>query len=74
MSGFPALKLQELVRALTAAGFEATRIRGSHRILKHPDGRWTTVPVHGGRDIDPNLLRKILRDISMSPGDLQQLL
>ncbi len=74
MSELPALKGQELVRALAAAGFEVTRARGSHRILKHPDGRWTTVPVHHGRDIDSNLLRKILRDISMSAAELRQLL
>ncbi|MGD0062852.1 MAG: type II toxin-antitoxin system HicA family toxin [Streptosporangiaceae bacterium] len=26
-------------------------MKGSHHRLKHPDGRSTTVPVHGGRDV-----------------------
>jgi predicted RNA binding protein YcfA (HicA-like mRNA interferase family) len=43
------------------------RQRGSHKQFRHPDGRVTTVPFHNGRDISPVLLRKIARDIGMTP-------
>ncbi|MDQ3138387.1 MAG: type II toxin-antitoxin system HicA family toxin [Gemmatimonadota bacterium] len=32
----------------------------------HPDGRATTVPFHGTRDISPILLRQIARDIGLT--------
>jgi predicted RNA binding protein YcfA (HicA-like mRNA interferase family) len=37
--------------------------------FRHPDGRATTVPDHGGRDISPTLLRQIARDIGMTPEE-----
>lgn len=43
-------------------GFEETRINGSHHRMKHPDGRVTTVPVHGNTDLPRGLLRKIIRE------------
>ena len=30
---------------------KVARITGSHHIMRHPDSRGTTVPVHPGRDI-----------------------
>jgi predicted RNA binding protein YcfA (HicA-like mRNA interferase family) len=65
------LKPRELVRALERMGFHLLRKSpGSHWQFEHPDGRRTTVPVHRGRDIGPGLLRKILRDIEMSPDEI----
>lgn len=49
-----------------ALGFEEVRQRGSHKRFRHLDGRATTVPVHGGRDLSPILLRRIARDAGMS--------
>lgn len=43
-------------------GFVIIRIQGSHVRLKHPDGRLTTIPVHGKEDIPKGLLRKIIRE------------
>ena len=40
-----------LVRALGRAGFEVSRIRGSHHFLRHPDGRATSIPVHAGETV-----------------------
>ncbi|MEO6043681.1 MAG: type II toxin-antitoxin system HicA family toxin [Tepidiformaceae bacterium] len=60
------LRAAEVVRALNRLGFKDARQRGSHVILKHPDGRWVPVPVHGGRDVDRSLLRSILREASAS--------
>jgi len=47
--------------------FLVTRTKGSHVRLRSEDGRVTTVPVHGNKDIPKGLLRKIIReDLEMS--------
>jgi predicted RNA binding protein YcfA (HicA-like mRNA interferase family) len=70
-SELPILKPRELIRALERMGFRLLRQSGgSHRQFGHTDGRRTTVPVHKGRDIGPGLLRKILRDIELTPEEL----
>ena len=62
MGRLPVLTAREIIRILEALGFEEVRQRGSHKQFRHPDGRRTTVPVHGGRDISPTLLRQIIKD------------
>ncbi|MFY9484062.1 MAG: type II toxin-antitoxin system HicA family toxin [Patescibacteria group bacterium] len=37
--------------------------------FKHPDGRSTVVPSHGGEDIGRGLLREILKEAEISPMD-----
>ena len=66
MSKLPILIGQEVIKILSKIGFEVVRQRGSHVYLRHPDGRTTTVPIHKGRDLDRGLLRKIIRDASIS--------
>jgi predicted RNA binding protein YcfA (HicA-like mRNA interferase family) len=66
MAKLPILKPREVIAILNALGFVCVRQRGSHMQFRHTDGRATTVPDHGGRDISPSLLRKIARDIGMS--------
>jgi len=71
----PMVRPEELVRALERMGFKRTRkTRGSHLRYVHPDGRRTTVPMHKGRTIGRGLLRKILKDISISAEELQKYL
>ncbi len=65
---------KQLLAALSSAGFTIARIKGSHHILRHPDGRSTVIPVHAGETIGPGLLAKVLRDCDLTRGDLQQLL
>lgn len=55
MPPVPAVRGGQVVGALEKAGFIVARINGSHYIMRHPDGRRTTVPVHAGRDIRPPL-------------------
>lgn len=62
----PVLKPREVVTLLERFGFVEIRQRGSHKQLRHPDGRVTTVPMHAGRDIAPQLLRQIARDIGLT--------
>ena len=75
MSGkLPAVTGGEVVRALERDGFEVARINGSHHILRHPDGRATTVPVHAGETLGPGLMGRILRDCNMNREKFRKLL
>jgi len=65
---------KELVGVLEKEGFVAVRWRGSHCMLRHPDGRRTVVPVHRGETIGPGLLSKILRDTALTRENLERLL
>ncbi len=66
MGNVPVLSPQEVIRLLEALGFAEVRQRGSHKQLRHADGRATTVPFHKGRDVAPSLLRRIARDIGVT--------
>ena len=72
MTRLPRLKGKELIRTLEKLGFEIVRTRGSHFLLRHPDGRTTTVPVHAGEVLGPGLLRSILRDVELTAEDLMR--
>lgn len=67
MAKLPAISGKELVKFLEFMGFKIIRTKGSHARMKAEDGRITTIPVHGHRDIPKGLLRKIIReDLEMS--------
>lgn len=74
MGRYPIFKPQELIRVLQTLGFVEIRQKGSHKQLRHPDGRTTTVPVHKGRDISPILLRQIMKEINIELEELQKYL
>lgn len=69
MRTLPILKPREAIRILERLGFVQIRQRGSHRQFRHADGRQTTVPDHGGRDLSPILLRQIIKDIGLTPEE-----
>lgn len=71
MTRLPRITGRQLIARLKRQGFEVVRVRGSHHLLKHPDGRTTVVPVHGKETIGPGLLLKILRDTELGKRDLQ---
>jgi predicted RNA binding protein YcfA (HicA-like mRNA interferase family) len=68
----PSITGRQLIGALKRLGFQEVRIRGSHRYLRHPDGRTTVVPAHAGETIRPGLLSKILRDVEISKAELSE--
>ena len=74
MPPVPSVRGDKVVRALERAGFKVARVAGSHHIMRHPDGRGMTVPVHPGRDVAKGTLRNILSDIGMTVAELQRLL
>jgi predicted RNA binding protein YcfA (HicA-like mRNA interferase family) len=75
MGHLPTISGKELLKLLQALGFVVVRVNGSHHRLRHPDGRVTTVPVHGKDDLPKGLLRKIIReDMKLSLDEFAALL
>ena len=73
MSRFPAIPGAQIIRVLTALGFEVIRIKGSHHFLRHPgDQRCTVVPVHRGETIGRGLFAQILRDCEITLDELKK--
>ncbi|MFN3979252.1 MAG: type II toxin-antitoxin system HicA family toxin [Caldilinea sp.] len=62
----PVLRPVEVIAILDRLGFRQVRQRGSHIQYRHPDGRATTVPYHGSRNLSPILLRQIAIDIGLT--------
>ena len=54
-------------------GFQKVRQKGSHARWKHPDGRSTTIPVHGNAEIGGWLFREILKQLGISEKEFDQL-
>ncbi len=73
MTKLPRLTGRELIAALETAAFSVVRVRGSHHMLRHTDGRTTTIPVHGGETIGVGLLSRILRDCQLTREELVKL-
>jgi predicted RNA binding protein YcfA (HicA-like mRNA interferase family) len=69
MARLPVLKPREVVRVLEKLGFVKVRQRGSHKQYRHADGRCTTVPFHGSRDVSPLLLKQIIKDTRITPEE-----
>ncbi len=74
MSKLPRITGNQLIKALQKLGFVVARIKGSHHILIHEDGRRTVVPVHSGEDIGIGLLSQILKDCQITRDELRDLL
>lgn len=74
-SKLPVLKAKEIVRALVRAGFYIHHQTGSHARLLHATRAdlHVTVPIHA-RDIPTPLLKRILKQASMSDEDFLKLL
>ena len=74
MRRLPIVGFKTMEKVLFSLGFKTVRQKGSHVFYRHPDGRTTTVPNHRGRDLARPLIREILREIEMTPEQLQETL
>ena len=72
MSKLPSVNYRTMDKLLRYLGFAAIRQKGSHVFYRHADGRTTTLPNHGGRDLARPLLREILREIDLTPDEFTQ--
>lgn len=68
-------KGREVLRKLQKAGFEIVRIKGSAYYLRHPrTGSFTSVHVHGNRDIPLGTLRAIvIEQAGLTPEEFNRL-
>ncbi len=71
MPRLPRVRGRQLIAALQRLGFRVIRVKGSHHILQHADGRRTVVPVHAGETIGPGLLKAILKDTELTSEELE---
>ncbi|BCV23063.1 type II toxin-antitoxin system HicA family toxin [Moorella sp. Hama-1] len=69
MSRVPVVNFKLMDKVLQNLGFQPVRQKGSHIFYRHPDGRTTTVPNHPGRSLAIPLVREILREIELAPGE-----
>jgi predicted RNA binding protein YcfA (HicA-like mRNA interferase family) len=74
MSKLPMTNFKTMDKLLRHLVFVVVRQKGSHVFYRHPDGKTTTLPNHGNRDLARPLMREILREISISPDEFIKLL
>ncbi len=74
MSKLPSVTGNQIIKALQKISFAVARVKDSHHILIHPDGRRTVVPVHSGEDIGTGLLSQILKDCQITRDEFKELL
>lgn len=61
----PSARAEEFRRVATKLGFRKTRQTGGHERWQHPDGRATTIPMHGGQEIGPPLIHRIISQLGI---------
>ena len=69
----PSARADEFRRAAAKLGFLKARQTGSHERWRHQDGRATTIPVHGGRQIGPPLFHRILDQLGIDEREFDRL-
>lgn len=74
MSKLPLITVKNFEKILLRLGFEVKRQKGSHIFYRHPDGRYTTLPMHGNQTLARPLIRQVLREIEIAPEEYIRLL
>ena len=70
MMSHPSITFRDLINRVEKLGFYKVRQKGSHIRFVHPDGRKTTIPDHGSKDVPHGLLSKIIRyDLKIDIND-----
>lgn len=63
---------REVLAKLLRAGFEEVRQSGSHKVLRHSDGRQTYVAMHPGT-LPSGTFRKILKQAGLTEEEFRNL-
>jgi predicted RNA binding protein YcfA (HicA-like mRNA interferase family) len=63
---------REVLAKLLRVGFVETRQTGSHKVLRHPDGRQTYVAMHPGT-LPTGTFRKILKQAGLTEEQFRSL-
>ncbi len=64
---------REMCKLVERIGFVKVHQVGSHIRYVHPDGRKTTVPVHGNEELGKGLILEILKQIKISREEYEKL-
>lgn len=72
MPHLPRLSGQEAGAAFEKLGYQLRRVEGSHMIYKAPGKRPLSIPNH--KELDAGLLRRLIRDASITPKQFADLL
>lgn len=62
-----------MCKILEKLGFQKIHQVGSHIRYVHPDGRRTTIVVHGNEDLSIGLLVDILKQIGLSRDEFEKI-
>jgi predicted RNA binding protein YcfA (HicA-like mRNA interferase family) len=60
------MKPKQAMRKFRQAGVEVEpgRGKGGHYMIRY-EGKWATFPVHGDRDIGPDFIKKLCRQLGL---------
>ena len=67
------VRAQRAINAFHRLGYETVRVRGSHHILKHPNGRMIVIPMHGGT-VKVGILLDAIERAGISTEEFEELL
>jgi mRNA interferase HicA len=63
------VKGKELVRRLRRAGVAVTgRAGGTGHLLARYQGKKAPVPMHGDRDLGPEFIKRLCKELGIDPG------
>jgi predicted RNA binding protein YcfA (HicA-like mRNA interferase family) len=66
-------KAKTLEKVAKKLGFKKVRQKGSHARWQNPDGRATTIPIHGNAEIGGWLFKEILSQLGITEEEFNQL-
>ena len=69
----PSARADDFRRVARKLGFSKSRQSGSYERWLHPDGRATTIPIHGGQEIGPPLFHQIVRQLGIDEATFSRL-
>jgi len=73
-SQFPPASYNDIAKIAKKLGFSLYRQgKGSHEVWRRGDGRYTTLPNHGSKNIKRKTLKNILNDLQITPKDFVKL-
>lgn len=74
MSKLRLVPYRVLRQVAEAAGFSWIRREGSHNTFRNVEGQIVVIPDHGSQVLVRALLRKLLRDLGLSPEEYHRIL
>jgi predicted RNA binding protein YcfA (HicA-like mRNA interferase family) len=66
-------RARDFERVARRLGFEKARQRGGHARWRHPDGRATTIPIHGDAEIGGWLFHQIIAQLGITEEEFRRL-